>query len=169
MIRTALAKVLFLCLLAVPVLSGAAPLTDLDGNSHSLREYTGKGQWTVVMIWSANCGVCHEEAPKFDAFHQKYRDGDARVVGLSVDGADAIADARSFVSDHALSFANLVGEGEDVAALFQDATGDYLIGTPGFLVYDPEGELRTYQVGTLEVALLERFMRQAHKLASAAQ
>lgn len=166
---TALLKALFLCLLALPAFAIAAPLKDLAGDAHSLREYTGNGQWTVVMIWSANCGVCHGEAPKFEAFHQKYRAGLAQVVGLSVDGAEAMADARAFVADHDLSFTNLVGEGEDVAALFYDATGDHLVGTPGFLVFDPQGELRTYQVGTIEVALLERFMQQAQQLASAAQ
>jgi peroxiredoxin len=160
MFRSAFWKALFLCLLPLTVMAGEGQLTDLQGHSRSLSEFTGKGQWTVVMIWSASCGVCQREAPKFETFHEKNKNGDARVVGLSVDGAEGVEGAREFVAENGLSFVNLLADGEQVAAMFYDATGEYLIGTPGFLVYGPDGQLRTYQVGTIEVSMLERFMQQ---------
>jgi peroxiredoxin len=166
MFRKALSKVLLFCLLPMAITAEASPLTDLEGNPRSISDYTGNGQWTVVMIWAAGCGICQREAPKFETFHRKYKDDDARVLGLSVDGAAGVADAREFVTDHGLSFVNLLGENEDVAALFYDNTGEHLVGTPGFLVFGPDGQLRTYQVGVIEVSLIERFMQQ-FRLASA--
>jgi peroxiredoxin len=160
MFRPAVLKVMLLCLLPLAAMAEESPLTDLQGNSRSIGEFTGRGQWTVVMIWASSCGICQREAPKFEAFHQQNKDDDARVVGLSVDGADGVVGAREFVAENGLSFVNLLGDGEQVAAMFYDATGEHLIGTPGFLVFGPDGQLRTYQVGMIEVSVLERFMQQ---------
>jgi peroxiredoxin len=134
-------------------------LYDLEGHSRGLSDYIGRGQWTVVMIWASSCGVCQYEAPHLEAFQQKHKDSDAQVLGVSIDGRDGMADAQQFVDDHELSFPNLVGSPEAVAALYYDLTGNHLLGTPGFLVLDPAGRLRTYESGRIDVALLERFIQ----------
>ena len=150
------------------LLSWAAPaamaqgegLVDLQGRSRGLSDYTGKGQWTVVMIWASTCGVCRHDAPDVEAFYRRHKDDRAQVLGLSADSRANMADAQGFVADYGLTFPNLVGDPEDVAALFYDMTGNNLTGTPAFLVFDPTGRLRTYQMGRMEIALLETFMQQ---------
>lgn len=155
-------------LLLLPLLATAeeAVYQGLQGDSHRLSDYTGGGKWTVVMIWSAHCGVCAHEAPAMERFHRKGQAGNAMVVGISADGAEGAADARAFVRELGLSFPNMLADGEEVALLFHEATGSYLAGTPGFLVFDPEGELRTYQQGSLNIALLERFIAERSRLAA---
>lgn len=150
---------LLLCL-GLPVAQAAqSPLVDLSGQARVLKDYTGKGQWTVVMIWASDCSVCRREAPELEAFHQRHNGRVARVVGLSVDGPADLAAARGFVRDEGLSFPSLVGDAEEVAALFYDETGNNLVGTPAFLIYNPEGVLRSYQTGRLNMLVLEQLVQ----------
>lgn len=155
MLRSALIKLLCLCLLPLSAMAEGVPLTDLKGNPRSIGEFVGKGQWVVVMFWEYSCGICNAEAPELDAFHRKHKDGKARVLGLSVNGP---AYARDFVREHELTFDNLLIKDEDAASFFYESTGDYLPGVPGFLVYSPDGEVRTYQTGVLDLGMLERFI-----------
>lgn len=151
---------LLLCLiLPGVVLAAEAPYVDLSGRAGTLGDYTGKGQWTVVMIWASDCGICRHEAPGMEAFHQRHKGGVARVLGLSVDGPAGLAAARGFVREAGLTFPSLVGAAEDVATLYFDETGTNLIGTPAFLIFNPRGQLRSYQAGSLNVAALEQLIR----------
>lgn len=149
-----------LSLLIAPWLAQASdsPFSDLAGKPQQVAANIGGGQWTLVMIWASDCAVCRGEAPEIEAFYQRHKGATARVLGLSVDGQTGVADAREFIADTGITFPNLVGSGEDTAALFYDETGNNLIGTPAFLVFNPEGKLRTYQTGRLNVQLLERLM-----------
>lgn len=153
---------LLLCLILPGVAMAAkSSFSDLNGQARNVADYTGKGQWTVVMIWASDCSVCRMEAPELEAFHKRHSDGTARVLGLSVDGTSAsgLIDARGFMRSEQLSFPSLVGEGEDVATLFYDETGSHLVGTPAFLIFNPQGALRSYQTGRLNMATLEQLVR----------
>jgi peroxiredoxin len=159
---------LLLCLILPGLALATEPeFADLSGQPRALAEYTGKGQWTVVMIWASDCGICRHEAPGMEAFHQRFKDGEARVLGLSVDGLAGMAAARDFVSEERLSFPSLVGSAEDVAALYFDHTGSNLIGTPAFLIFNPQGQLRSYQAGSLNMAALEQLIRPQPLLSAA--
>lgn len=160
MFRTALITLLLLFVLPLTASAEDAAFTDLQGTPRSVSEFMRDGKWTVVMFWSSSCGVCQEEAPRLEAFHQRHKNNNARVLGVSVDGNSGRSGARDFVTDNGLTFANLLGEAEDAVAMFHDATGAHMVGTPTFLVFDPEGEVRTYQVGALDLGILEKFIEQ---------
>lgn len=148
-----------LCLGLSAAQAAQSVFTDLGGQPARVADYTGHGQWTVVMIWASDCSVCRHEAPELEAFNRRHQQGVARVVGLSVDGRSGIDDARNFVRDGGLTFPTLVGSAEDVAALFYDETGNNLIGTPAFLIYNPEGQLRSYETGRINMLALERLVQ----------
>lgn len=150
-----------------PLRADTATLTDLDGNAGAITDYTGRGQWTVVMIWSADCGLCRYEAPQLQAFHQRHKDANARVLGLSVDGPAARDHAKDFVRDTGVQFPNLLGDGEDVAALYHDHTGGHLIGTPAFLVFNPQGQLRAFRTGGIDLGALEKLIQPQPKVSAA--
>ncbi len=133
-------------------------LRDLAGGRLDPATLPGQGEWLVMMFWSASCGVCQQEAPSLEDFQQVNRAGQVRVVGISVDGREGGDVADGFVREHGLSFTNLLAEGEEAALLFHDATGDYLIGTPAFVVYDPAGTLRAYRQGTMNFLALQRLV-----------
>ncbi len=151
-----------------PGLFAAEPIrfTSADGKSHLLNEYLGKGKWTIAMIWASDCQICNKEAPNYEAFHNKHKDKDAVMLGISMDGKEGMKDALGFINKHKLTFTNLVGEGEDIGAMFYDMTGVNFAGTPTFLIFDPKGELKVQQIGAVPVEMIEDFLQQQSSPAS---
>jgi thiol-disulfide isomerase/thioredoxin len=136
----------------------ATDLRDLEGRARSLDGYVADGKWTVVMLWASDCPVCAQEAPAWALFDSRHRAGEVRVVGVSLDGAARLAEARAFVERHLLDFPNLIGEPEVVARLYAERARQPWLGTPSFLLYDPAGQLRARQVGALPPERVEAYI-----------
>jgi peroxiredoxin len=153
-----------LLVLFLPAASHAADsLQDLDGQKTTLQEHTGKGLWTVVMIWASDCYVCNAEAHQYIDFHMMHSDTDATVLGISMDGRENIDDALRFIDKNGVDFPNLIGEPADVAMLYMKLTGKPWVGTPSFLVFNRKGELRAQQVGAVPPDLIEAFIAREDK------
>lgn len=148
----------FMILAAPLVFAAINGLEDFNGNTQNLHDYTGKGKWTIVMMWASDCHVCNQEAHNYVAFHKKHQAKKATVLGISMDGSENRAAAENFLKMHKLNFPNLIGEPEVVASLFRDMTGDFFRGTPTFLFFSPDGELRAQQAGGVPTDLIEKFM-----------
>jgi peroxiredoxin len=160
-VKQALRSLLALvCMLVVA--SSWAELKDLDGATHKLADFTGKGKWTVVMLWASDCRVCNAEIAQYIQFNNSHKDKDASILGISLDGQSRLDAARGFIKRHAVTFPSLIGEPEQVAELYQNLTGNEWLGTPSFLVYSPSGELLAAQAGAVPVDLIEQFI-QANK------
>ena len=152
---------LAMLIFALPAISadmGGGILRGFDGSFHTLDEYTGKGQWTVVMLWASDCHACNAEAKQYVKFHTAHKDKDARMLGVSLDGMEKKAEAEEFVQRHKVSFPNLIEAPLKVAQLYENLTGQQWLGTPSFLVYSPEGELRAAQVGAVPTQIIESFI-----------
>lgn len=147
-------------LLILATSAHAGGLTDFNGTPKSFADYTGNGKWLVVMFWASDCHVCNKEAHEYVAFHSKHKDTDATVLGISSDGLDNKAAAQRFIDEHKVNFPNLIGSLEDVAALYYETIGDFWVGTPTFLIFDPDGKIRAAQVGAVPTAILEDFISQ---------
>jgi len=143
----------------------AGGLQDLNGQPRSISDYAGQGKWLVVMIWASDCHICNQEAHSYVDFHFAHADDDAEVLGITIDGQEKKAEARKFIERHNINFPSLIGEPADVARLFSELTGTYFVGTPAFLFFDPQGELRAQQVGAVPPELIENFIKQ-HTTAS---
>lgn len=153
---------LLVCL--VPTLAvGETPLKDFDGEPRTIREFTGKGQWTVVMIWASDCHVCNREIHNYVDFHFVHSDQDARMLGISIDGWAGKKDAEDFIRRHKVDFPNLIGNADAVADWFVQQSGARWVGTPTFLLYNPAGELKAQQVGAVPVEVIEDFISQSDR------
>ena len=141
----------------LPFACGAANLEKLIPGPDALTGHVGGGQWLVVMLWASDCVACNREAHQYVDFHEFNQDGDARVLGISLDG-DNQAAAQAFIDKHAVSFPNLIADFPSGARWFADLTGKPFLGTPGFLVFDPQGELRAQQIGAVPAAVIEQFI-----------
>lgn len=151
---------LLLCGLLLPVVGFAAPLRDLSGHVRTIQDYTGKGKWLVVMIWASDCGACNAEAHNYVAFQKSHPGINATMLGISVDGLSDVEAAKAFVQRHDVNFPNLIGNPQDVDALYMKATGgDYLRGTPTFLIYNPQGKPVAAQLGAVPVSLIEQYIK----------
>lgn len=165
---------LFLVLtMAMGLLSFAAAqpvsfLQDMEGEFQSLDDYTGKGKWLIVMLWASDCHVCNKEAHQYDKFHQTHKNSDAQILGVSADGWANRQDAKDFIQRHKVSFPNLIGSAETVASVYSNLTGASWRGTPTFLVFSPDGELKAQQVGAVPTNMIEDFIRQESENAKAA-
>ena len=149
---------LFLGLL-MAAFSSQAALQDMAGKPKSISDYTGKGKWTVVMIWASDCHICNREAHQYVDFHYAHSDDDAEVLGISTDGPSGKAAAEGFIKKHNINFPNLIGDIGEVSRIFTELTGAPFVGTPAFLIYDPKGELKAQQIGAVPVELIEEFMK----------
>ncbi len=157
--RLGLLTAMLIWALTAPMASASSFYEDLaDGQPRSLEEYVGQGQWTVLMIWAHDCHVCNREARSYQAFHDKHKDKDARVVGLSLDGRLNLDKAKRFVKSHGLQFTNLIGTAPQVTGMFETLSGANWIGTPSFLIFNPQGELLAQQVGAVPTDLIEQFI-----------
>mgnify|MGYP000238581795 FL=1 len=145
-------------LLFASAVAQAGVLTDFSGAPRSINDYTGNGKWLVVMFWASDCHVCGKEAPEYISFHSKNKDGNAHVLGISIDGLANKDAAQGFIDEHKLNFPNLIGTGEDIGAMYYELTGEFWVGTPTFFVYDPKGELRAAQAGAVPAEILENFI-----------
>lgn len=143
---------------AIAAISGAGILQGMDGSIHTLNEFTGQGKWTVVMLWASDCHVCNAEAKSYDKFHRAHINKDATILGVSLDGAVKKGEAEKFIQRHDVHFPNLIGEPATVEQMYTQLTGQAWVGTPSFLIYGPNGELRAAQAGAVPTQIIESFM-----------
>jgi len=124
----------------------------------TIDDFSQPGKWVIVMIWAHDCQICEREVGDYQRFHQRHADGDALVLGITLDGEDRKQSALDFVARHQLEFENLIGEPEVVAGYYQLTTGSRWVGTPSFLIFGPDGELMAKQAGAVEVEIVENFI-----------
>ena len=147
-------------LLMMDVAAESPTLRGMNGEPRQLEDFVGQGKWLVVMFWAHNCHVCNQEAGNYQAFHDKHKENDAVVLGISIDGDKFKKQAKAFVGRHKLNFTNLIGEPEAVTEKFTELTGVPWLGTPTFLIYTPAGKLVAQQAGGVPVSLIEEFIQE---------
>ncbi len=146
-------------LLSPPVAAEIKGFEDFNGKPQVLENYLGKGKWLVVMMWVSDCHICNREAHQYVDFHLVHSDTDATVLGISLDGESRKKAAEEFINKHSIDFPNLIGEPEFVANVYQKYTGQFFSGTPSFLIFSPEGELKAAQAGAVPTELIEDFIK----------
>jgi peroxiredoxin len=144
--------------LLIGIASATAPMPTLKQGAEALNDFTGEGHWLVVMLWASDCHLCNREVGDYNDFHQRQGMQGARVLGVSLDGAEKRREAEAFVQRHQLVFPSLLGEPEQVMELYSELTGASWLGTPSFLIYGPDGNLRAAQAGAVPVNLVESYI-----------
>lgn len=141
-----------------PHFAGAVEFGNFDGSDSALDAYIGKGKWVIVKIWARDCHVCNTEAHEYVAFHNKHKDSDAVVLGISIDGKAKLKKAKKFLRRHNIPYTSLIGEPAAVGGFYQRKTGSPWIGTPTFIIYSPSGKLVAETAGAIPTTLIEQFM-----------
>lgn len=80
----------------------ALEATTLDGDSVSLAGL--RGEVVLLNVWATWCVPCRQEAPELEALHQRYGDGDLRVVGVTVDHRGAEDQIRRFIDRYGMTY-----------------------------------------------------------------
>ncbi|MFK7816866.1 MAG: TlpA family protein disulfide reductase [Gammaproteobacteria bacterium] len=130
----------------------------LEGKFTTLSQHFEKDKWTLVMLWTTNCGICQREYPIMSEFHDKHKDTTAKVIGVSLDGYSNLDTITEHINDMPMTFDNLIGEIAVVAFNYESATEESLRGTPTFLMFNPEGQLVGHNPGPVKPEALEKFI-----------
>lgn len=148
-------------LVIAPAFSTENPFRDLvdtQGEFASLDGTFGNGKWTLVMIWATDCHICKEQKPKISAFHDKHKDSLVEVFGIALDGASHLDDVNQYLEEHQPTFPNYVGELPIVASNYTSLTEEPLRGTPTYLLFNPQGELKGNNPGPVSPSAIEGFI-----------
>ena len=148
---------------ATSSVASTAGLTDFKGNPATIESYAGKGKWLLVMFWASDCHICNKEAHEYVDFHFTHSDKDATVLGVSIDGKENFKAAQNFIKKHSVDFPNLIGEPEAVTAAYSKFAKSRWVGTPSFLLFNRQGELKAAQVGAVPPTVIEDFIAESEK------
>lgn len=130
----------------------------LDGKITTLSQHFEEGKWTLVMLWTTNCGICIKEYPTISEFHDKHKNTDAKVIGVSLDGYSQLDQITQHIDDMPMTFENLIGEVSVVSFNYQSSTEEPLRGTPTFMMFNPQGQLVGHNPGPVKIEALEKFI-----------
>ncbi len=139
-----------LLLFALGAVAQEFTLEDIQGNKHRLADYRGK--WVLVNFWATWCAPCLDEIPELIGLHNAHQDKDLFVIGIAMDSGSRkkVAD---FAEAHGMNYPVVMGS-RKIAA--QIGSVDVL---PVSYMYNPQGELVSYQAGELTRASVEAYIK----------
>ncbi len=144
-----------LSLFSLPLFAFTLP--NLAEQPFNVDQFLKQGQWTVVEIWSSHCGICHQHMPSMVEFSRYSKE--IQILGISLDGHSGLHNAIDFVKQYQVPFPNLISNGLVVQAWLQELAEVPLNGTPTFLIFNPEGQLKAVQGGYVSVHSFENFVK----------
>ena len=105
-------------------------LTDLRGNSWTLKELRGK----VVLLnfWATWCPPCRKEMPDLEALYTRFQSQGLVVLAISDEDSEKV---KPFIAERKITYPVLLDPGRKVNDLFQ------IEGIPKSFVYDRNGKL----------------------------
>ncbi len=163
-LKKAIIWVNLLFTVSFPAMAGMMEgFVDFDGRPAAVEKIFPNERWIVVMIWSHTCPICAREMSTQAAFHERHREGDIAVLGMSLDGQSDMFEAWAFSEEHSVTFPNVLAESQSVAKFFYETSGRPLKGTPTFMFFGPNRELKAVQSGPVAPEVIERFIDQLKK------
>lgn len=157
-INRVLISILFLAFFSNATASDWTEVRTIEGKFTTLSQHFEKDKWTLVMLWTTDCGICQREYPVMSEFHDQHKDIDAKVIGVSLDGYSNLDKITEHIDEMPMTFDNLVGEISVVAFNYEAATEESLRGTPTFLMFNPQGQLVGHNPGPVKPEALEKFI-----------
>ncbi len=130
--------------------------TTLDSKQVHLGNYIGKGKWTVIEVWESNCAACRSHMPEMVKF-----DGtldNVQLIGVSLDTQEGIEKAEAFIEEYSIKFPTIISNLVEMNIWMQKAVGQGLLGTPTFLIFNPEGQIAAAQPGIVKVKAIESYV-----------
>ena len=138
--------------------SGQTELLGLDGSSHALSAYIGRGQWVMVNVWGPGCTHCVAELPTLREFHSNNEFG-AMVLGVTVAypgfGYPEGEQVRTFANENKINFPLLLADRK----LASDFVGSYVDVVPITLAFNPTGQMVAKWHGVITLLDINEIIR----------
>ncbi|WML91348.1 TlpA disulfide reductase family protein [Thiothrix lacustris] len=135
----------------------ANALSDMQDTPITFDNLVGKGKWTVMEVWASDCRMCRASIHHTVDFEMSNPDVD--VIGISLDGKEGKANAKKFIDEQGLTFNNLISDPSEIDKYLYSTAKESFIGTPTFMVYNPEGKLLAVQPGAITAEELSDFIK----------
>jgi len=90
-------------------------LNDVDGNSVSLSQYSGKGKPVILSFWATWCKPCVAEMPHLQKLYDAQK---AVVLAISLDGPETEAEVAPFIKSKGFTFPVLLDTETRAASLY---------------------------------------------------
>ncbi|CAA6826647.1 MAG: Unknown protein [uncultured Thiotrichaceae bacterium] len=143
-------------ILSAFAVSSAQAMTNLKGEQSHISSYAGKGKWLVVQVWKSDCKMCNTAMPDLVKFANKLPN--STVVGVTLDtNKNAI---NAFNKRHKVHFPTLKSSVQEMNGYLKQIADEGLTGTPTYLIYSPNGQLKAMQPGLVPAASIYNFLNQ---------
>jgi len=97
----------------LPAVGNTAPffaVMDIDGKKVSLADFSGKV--VILDFWATWCAPCRTSTRELEKLHEKYKDRDVVILGISLDeGMSAAERVKEFTGKNGLTYRMLVNDG----------------------------------------------------------
>lgn len=124
----------------------------------SLQSELQEGRWELVMFWATYCHVCKKDFKKIAKFMQENSSIPMTIVGVVTDGIEERSTADQLIEKHDLAYTHVITDYPESAKLYQEVTGQRLIGTPSYLLYDQSNKLVAFNANAIDLDSLEIFV-----------
>ncbi|MBK3494268.1 thiol-disulfide oxidoreductase ResA [Viridibacillus sp. YIM B01967] len=123
-------------------------LVDLDGETHRLSDYKGKG--VLLNFWGTWCKPCKKEMPAINSQYNAFKDQGIAV--LSINQAQTVFEVENFTDSFNLDFPVVIDKTKSVTRTYN------VNKLPASVFIDPEGKVvRVYEGEMTEKMLAEFF------------
>ena len=140
---------LLLCSVLPGAMAAGFTFHDLQGQAQRLSDYRGK--WVLVNFWATWCPPCLEEIPDLSDLHQAHQRKDLVVIGVALESTEK--SVREFVQRFHIPYPVAVGDYDQAAQVGE------VNALPTSYLYNPQGELVSYQEGMLTRSSVESYIQ----------
>ncbi|MGE7918005.1 thiol-disulfide oxidoreductase ResA [Viridibacillus sp. NPDC093762] len=122
-------------------------LVDLDGQTHRLSDYKGKG--VMLNFWGTWCKPCKKEMPAMNNQYKVFKDQGIEVI--SINQAQTVFEVENFISDFNLKFPVVIDKTKSVTRAYN------VDNLPASIFIDPTGKVVRVHEGELTEEMLAEF------------
>lgn len=117
--------------------------TDIDGQQHSLSQYTGKP--ILLTFWATDCPGCIQEMPDLIALHNQYTEQGLIMIDVAM-AHDSLDHIKAMRDERKLPFIITWDNKAEIALAF-----DNVRVTPTHFLIAPEGEIIMRKIGNINI------------------
>ena len=129
-----------------------------DQLQSSLENELQDGRWELVMFWATYCHICKKDFKKLGKFIEDNPDISMTLVGVVIDGLEEQDETHALVKKHHLDYTHLVTDYDRANIVYQEESGKKLVGTPSYLLYNPQNELVAFNTNAIDIDALEIYV-----------